>query len=150
MSSILSREVNMASITETAKAATLAYNEKNWDRAKAAFAADGVYEEKATHRRMQGIEQIIEVWKGWATAIPDSKATFLREYASGDTAVLEVVWKGVHTGPLHVPSGTIPASNKPIDVPACQVIKVEGGKVKSFIHYFDMLTLLTQIGAAKR
>jgi hypothetical protein len=71
------------------------------------------------------------------------------EFASGDTAVIEVLWKGVHTGPLEAPTGTIPASNKPIELPACQVIEVEGGKVKSFMHYFDMLTLLTQIGAVK-
>ena len=71
----------------------------------------------------------------------------LRAY--GDTAVLEVVWTGVHTGPLQTPTGTIPPSNKPINVPACQVIKVEGGKVKSYTHYYDMVTLLTQIGAFK-
>lgn len=140
----------MASIIETAKTATVAYNDKNWDRVKAAFAPDGVYDEKATHRRIQGIGQILEAWKAWATAIPDSKATFLGEHASGNTAVLEVVWRGVHGGPLHTPSGTIPASHKPIEIPACQVINIEGGKVKSFTHYFDMLTLLTQIGASKR
>jgi len=47
------------------------------------------------------------------------------------------------------PTGTIPASNRPIEVPACQVVQVEGGKVKSVSHYFDMLTLLTQIGATQ-
>jgi len=82
-------------------------------------------------------------------AIPDSKATFVGEYASGDTAVIEVVWEGVHTGALQTPTGTIPPSNKRIGVPACQVIKVEGGEVKNFTHYFDMVTLLTQVGALK-
>jgi len=38
---------------------------------------------------------------------------------------------------------------KQINVPACQVIKVEGGKVTSYAHYYDMVTLLTQIGAFK-
>jgi hypothetical protein len=71
----------------------------------------------------------------------------VREFASGDTAVLELMWKGVHTGPLQTPTGTIPPSNKSIEVPACQVVQVEGGKVKSASHYFDMLTMLTQIGA---
>src|ERR671935_1423992 len=75
-------------------------------------------------RRLQGINQIIEAWQGWARAFPDSKATFVGEYASGDTAVLELVWKGVHTGPLQMPTGTIPPSNKPIEVPACQVVEV--------------------------
>ena len=73
----------------------------------------------------------------------------MHEFASGDTAVLEVVWKGVHSGPLQTPTGIIPASNKPLELPACQVFQVEGGKVTNFSQYFDMLTMLTQIGAVK-
>jgi steroid delta-isomerase-like uncharacterized protein len=139
----------MATVIETAKAATIAYNEKNWDKARAVLVEKGIYDEKATGRRIQGLNQIIEAWQGWAKAIPDSKATFVAEYASGDTVILEVVWKGVHSGPLQMPTGTIPASNTRIEIPACQVVKVEGGKVQSFTHYFDMLALLTQIGAFK-
>src|SRR5262249_26066596 len=140
------KEVGMSNVIEIAKAATIAYNDKNWDKVKTVFAENGVYDEKGTQRRIQGVAQIISTWQGWAKAIPDSKAKFVGEYASGDTAVLEVVWTGVHTGPLQTPTDTIPPSNKPINVPACQVIKVEGGKVKSYTHYYDMVTLLTQIG----
>ena len=139
----------MASAIEIAKASVIAYNDKNWSKAKDTLAADAVYDEKGTHRRIQGAGHIVETWQGWAKAIPDSKATFVREFVSGNIAVLELVWKGVHSGPLQTPSGTIPASNKPIEVPACQVVQVEGDKVKSVSHYFDMQTLLTQIGAAK-
>jgi steroid delta-isomerase-like uncharacterized protein len=139
----------MSTVIATAKSATTAYNDKNWDKVKAVFATNGIYDEKATSRHVQGVGKIIETWQGWAKAIPDSKATFVGEYASGDTAVLEVVWKGVHTGPLQTPTSTIPPSNKRIEIPACQVIRVEGGKVKSFTHYFDMATLLAQIGALK-
>jgi steroid delta-isomerase-like uncharacterized protein len=115
---------------------------QNWSKAKETLTTDAVYDEKGTHRRIQGAGEIIDAWQGWAKAFPDSKATFVREFETGDTAVLV---KGTHTGPLH----TIPSSNKPVDFPACQVSKVEGGKVKNISHYFDMLTMLTQIGAAK-
>jgi steroid delta-isomerase-like uncharacterized protein len=137
----------MATVLEIAKAAVTAYNEKDWSKGKDVLASDAVYDEKGTGRRIQGAGEIIEAWQGWAKAFPDSKATFVREFESGDTAVLELVWKGVHTGPLQTPTGTIPPSNKPIEMPACQVVQVEGGKVKSASHYFDMLTMLTQIGA---
>ena len=103
----------MANVVEIAKASITAYNDKNWSKVKDVLAANAVYDEKGTHRRIQGTGEIIEVWQGWAKAFPDSKATFVREFASGDTAVLEVVWKGVHTGPLETPTGIIPASNKP-------------------------------------
>ncbi len=137
----------MVDVIEIAKASVTAYNEKNWSKAKDGLADDAVYDEKGTHRRIQGAGEIIEAWRGWAHAFPDSKATFVREFASGDTAALELVWRGVHTGPLQTPTGTIPASNKPIEIPACQVVQVQGGKIKSTSHYFDMLTMLTQIGA---
>src|SRR5258706_4136502 len=140
----------MANVIEIAKASITAYNDKDWSKAKDMLAADAVYDEKGPSRGIQVAGAIVEPWQGWGKAIPDSKATFVREFASGDNAVFEIVWKGVHTGPLQTPTGTIPASNKPIEVPACQVVQVEGGKVKSVSHYFDMLTLLTQIGATTR
>ena len=139
----------MANVIEIAKAAVTAYNEKDWNKTRDMLAADAVYDEKATNRRLEGAGQIIEAFQGWANAFPDSKATFIREFASGDTAVLELVWKGVHTGPLQTPTGAIPASNKPIELPACEVFWVEGEKIKSASHYFDMLTMLTQIGATQ-
>ncbi len=137
----------MANVIEIAKAAVTAYNEKDWNKTRDMLAADAVYDEKATNRRLEGAGQIVEAFQGWANAFPDSKATFIREFASGDTAVLELVWKGVHTGPLQTPTGAIPASNKSIELAACEVFRVEGEKIKSSSHYFDMLTLLKQIGA---
>ena len=139
----------MANVIEIAKASITAYNDKDWSKAKDMLAADAVYDEKGTHRRIQGAGAIVEAWQGWGKAIPDSKATFVREFASGDTAIFELVWKGVHAGPLQTPMGTIPASKGLVELPACQVVQVEGGKVKSVSHYFDMLTLLTQTGATK-
>jgi steroid delta-isomerase-like uncharacterized protein len=137
----------MANVIEIAKASITAYNDKDWSKAKQMMAADAVYDEKGTHRRIQGANAIIEALQDWAKAFPDSTATFVREFASGNTAVFELVWKGVHTGPLQTPTGAIPASNKPVEMPACQVVEVEGDKVKNTSHYFDMLTLLAQIGA---
>jgi steroid delta-isomerase-like uncharacterized protein len=140
----------MTNVIEIAKATITAYNEKDWKKARDLMAADTVYDEKATHRRLQGPDQIIEAFQSWATAFPDSRATFVRELGGGDIAVLELVWKGVHAGPLQMPTGAIPASNKPIEMAACQVFRVEGGKVKSATHYFDLLTMLAQIGVIQR
>ena len=44
----------MANVADVAKAATTAYSEKNWDKVKDVFAADAVYDEKATHHPIQG------------------------------------------------------------------------------------------------
>jgi hypothetical protein len=112
--------VPLSSGIETTESATIAYNDKNWGRVRAVVPANGVYDANAPGRRVEGIGRIIEVWHGWAEAIPDSKATFISEHASGDTANIEVVWEGVHTGSLQTATATIPPSNRRIEVPACQ------------------------------
>src|SRR5262249_9171707 len=74
--------IRMSSVLEIAKSCTLAYNEKNWGKVENLLAADAVYDEIGTHRHIRGTGRIIEAWKGWAGAIPDSRATFVRELAS--------------------------------------------------------------------
>ena len=133
-------------LIDAAKMSLLAFNEKNWNAVKSSVSPDVVYDEVPTSRRVQGVDQVIALWQGWATAFPDAKATFNREFASGNTVVLEVTWRGTHSGTLQTPQGPIAATGKPIDVRACMVAEMAGEKPKLERHYFDMATLLQQIG----
>jgi steroid delta-isomerase-like uncharacterized protein len=133
---------------DAAKAPVIAYGKKDWDAVKAAVAPDVVYDEVATNRKVQGVDPVIALWKGWATALPDSKATFHEAFVSGDTVVLEVTWRGKHTGPLQTPTGQIPATGKSIELRACQVFEIANGKAQSMRQYFDMATLMQQLGVS--
>jgi steroid delta-isomerase-like uncharacterized protein len=133
-------------LIDAAKAPMLAYNEKNWEAVRASISPDFVYEEVATNRTVQGPDQVIPLWQGWATAFPDSKATFHHELASADTVVFEVTWRGTHKGPLQTPNGSIAATGNRIEVRACMAIEVADDKAKVQRHYFDMATILQQIG----
>jgi steroid delta-isomerase-like uncharacterized protein len=135
------------SVADLAKEQVIAYNEKDWDRARAALAPEVVYDEVGTHRKLEGVDDVLTAWKGWATAIPDSRATFHSETVSGNTAVLEITWKGTHSGPLNTGEREIPATGKKIELRAIQVVDVANDRVKSVRQYFDMATLLQQIGA---
>ena len=135
------------SVADLAKEQVLAYNEKDWDRARAALAPEVVYEEVGTHRKLKGVDDVLTAWKGWATAISDSRATFQSELVSGNTAVLEITWTGIHDGPLQTPNGEIAPTGKKIELRAIQVVDVANDRVKSVRQYFDMGTLLQQIGA---
>ncbi|HEY3117465.1 MAG TPA: ester cyclase [Chloroflexota bacterium] len=135
-------------LIDAAKAPVQAYNDKNWAALRASVSPDFVYDEVATNRKVQGIDQVIPLWQGWATAFPDSKATFDRELASGNTVVFEVTWRGTHKGPLQTPNGPIAATGKRIEVRACMAIEVADDKAKAQRQYFDMATLLQQIGVA--
>ncbi|HEY7636116.1 MAG TPA: ester cyclase [Gemmatimonadales bacterium] len=133
-------------LIEAAKAPFAAYNEKNWDKIRTLLASDISYDEVATQRKAQGIDQVLTLWQAWATALPDSKCTFDNAVASGDTAVIEVTWRGTHKGQLQTPKGPLAPTGKRIEIRACNVIQMDGEKAKSQRQYFDMVTMLQQLG----
>jgi len=136
------------SAIDIAKAPIVAYNEKNWDAVRAAVAPGFVYDEVGTQRKFQGVNDVLAAWRAWASAIPDSKATFHSALVSGNTVVLEVTWRGTHTGPLRTPGGEIASTGRKIEIRACQVVEVADDRAQVMRHYFDMATLLQQLGVA--
>lgn len=118
----------------------------DWDNYKAALAPNAVYEETATMQKANGPEAIVEHMKRWKRAFPDSEAKFINGFESGDQLIAEIEWNGTHSGPLEGPFGTIQATNKRGTLRAVIVAEVKDKKVASVRHYFDLLTLLTQMG----
>ena len=53
---------------------------------------------------------------------------------------------GTHTGPLATPMGVIPPTGRRVDFPLCDVWEVRDGKVVSTHNYFDVMSLLGQLG----
>lgn len=123
-----------------------AFNSGDWERVRAGLASDSHYDELGTERKVDGPEKIVGLFKTWKQAFPDAAGTVTSAFASGETAILEVTWKGTHTGPLTTAEGTIPASGKRQETPAAIFYSFEGDKIKESRHYFDSLTLLKQIG----
>jgi steroid delta-isomerase-like uncharacterized protein len=132
---------------QLAKQGVEAFSAGDWERFKAPLSADSVYEEFSTQQKIQGPDQIVESIKGWKKAFPDAKGTITKAIESDDTVVLEITWEGTQSGPLESAMGTIPASHKRSKIPAVQVVTFRGDKVVSTKHYFDLMTILAQIGA---
>jgi steroid delta-isomerase-like uncharacterized protein len=137
-------------VVNAAKASVIAYNQKDWAAVRATVTPAIVYDEVATQRTLHGIDDVLTAWKGWATALPDSKATFDNVHVSGNTVVLELTWRGTHTGPLQTPTGETPATGRRIEVRACQIIEVADGKTQRIRHYFDMATLMAQLAVSAK
>jgi steroid delta-isomerase-like uncharacterized protein len=147
MTALLTEVQTSDKMVEIAREQVDAFNTGDWERVRAGLASDARYDELGTERKIDGPEKIMELFKGWKQAFPDAAGTVTSAFASGDTAVLEVTWKGTHTGPLTTAEGTIPASGKRQETPAAIVFTFEGDKIKESRHYFDSMTLLKQIGA---
>ena len=109
---------------------------------------DSVYSELATQRRASGRDECINTMMGWRQAFSDANGTIQNIFASGDKVVAEILWQGTQTGDLEGAAGTIPATGKRVQLPATMVSISEGGLLKETHHYFDMMSLLQQLGAA--
>jgi steroid delta-isomerase-like uncharacterized protein len=147
MSAVATDVMTAEQMIKIARGQVDAFNTGDWEQLQAGLTPDSRYHELATQRKVEGPEQIVELFKGWKTAFPDAAGTVTSAVSSGNTAALEVTWKGTHTGPLGMAEGTIPASGKRQETPAAFVFDFEGDRIKESRQYFDTMTLLKQIGA---
>ena len=147
MTTLLTEVQTSDKMVKIAREQVDAFNTGDWERVRAGLASDARYDELGTERTVDGPEKIVELFKGWKQAFPDGAGTVTSAFTSGNQAVLEVTWKGTHSGPLTTAEGTIPASGKSQETPAAVFFAFDGDKIKESRHYFDSLTLLKQIGA---
>lgn len=132
---------------QLAEAVITAFNAADWAQLRATVAPNLVYTETGTQRRVENLEDYLQLLQGWKQALPDARGTILTRVSQGNTVVQEVIWEGTQTGPLPTPAGTLPPSGKAIRVPAAIWYTVDGDLVQEVHHYLDVLTLLQQLGA---
>jgi steroid delta-isomerase-like uncharacterized protein len=133
-------------VVDAAKAPVLAFNAKDWDATRLSIADAVVYDEVGTNRISTGANDVLILWKSWAEAFPDIKGTFESVEVSGNRVILEITWRGTHKAPLRTAVAEIPATGKRIEIRACQIVDVVDGKVELVRQYFDMATMMRQLG----
>ena len=67
---------------------------------------------------------------------------------SEGAVILELSWTGTMTGPMESPAGEIPPTNKSFVNRGCQIVELEGDRSKAIRHYFDIATMMSQVGIA--
>jgi steroid delta-isomerase-like uncharacterized protein len=139
------------SAVDVARVSVECFSAGDFDRLRSLYAEDSYEEEHATQRRVEGPDAQVDVARGWKQAFPDGRGTVERAYVDGNTVTLEITWEGTQTAPMRTPDGQeLPPSNQHVSVKACQVMEIQEGRIKATRHYFDLLTILQQIGAMER
>src|SRR5215212_9286791 len=96
-----------------------------------------------TFRGHEGFRQFME---GWSDAFPDGRAEDTNVYVGEDFAVTEFVGRGTHTGTLRTPAGEIPPTERTAEWPLCEVYQIRDGKIVRGRTYFDVATLMDELG----
>jgi predicted ester cyclase len=85
-------------------------------------------------------------WELWTTAAPDCEIEIAELTPGPNVVTAEFIARGTHSGPLSTPRGEIPPSNNKVELRLCDVIRIRDGRAYGSRIYFDMLSLLRQVG----
>jgi steroid delta-isomerase-like uncharacterized protein len=79
--------------------------------------------------------------QGAVDGFPDLKFALTSQFSAGDWAAMEWTWTGTHAA---LPG--MPATTKPFRVRGATIIELRDGKIKRNTDYWDLATLLKQVG----
>lgn len=122
------------------------FSAKDWAKYRAMMLPTVVYEEPATNRKVKGVDEMLNAIQLWTVAFPDLKGTVKSAIVQDDMAMVEIVWEGTHLGLLRGTFGEIPPTQKKGVINAVELFQFKGDKIVELRHYFDLMSILNQIG----
>lgn len=96
-----------------------------------------------TFRGAQGVR---DLFKPMLDATSERKVQIHNVVESGDTIVVEFVFRMKNTGPFVTPQGTIPPTGKTGSLTSIAVYDLRDGKLAGSRGMYDRLELMTQLG----
>lgn len=92
-------------------------------------------------------DESIEYTQRFIEAFPDLSFKVKDIVAQGNLVAVTWMSEGTHKNPLHGPTGmTIPTTNQKGSVPGSAIYEFRDGKIVRQEFYWDMVTLLMQLG----
>lgn len=99
----------------------------------------------ARYRGPQGWRDNFAFWIG---AFPDGRVEITNLVAAEDGVVVEYTGRGTNTGPIMGPEGEIPPTGRSVEMRFCDVWDFSNGTLAGGRSYFDMASLMAQLGLA--
>lgn len=122
------------------------YNARDFDRLDDVIAPDAEYRNVATGEVFRGAEGMKQYQRAWVAAFPESRVEIRNFAACGETVTVEFVGRGRQTGPLNTPQGTIEPTGRDVELALCDVLTVRDGRITGGRTYFDLASLMRQLG----
>ena len=131
-----------------ARAVYEGFNDRDFDRSLESLAEDCAWTNLPTAETFSGREGFRRNLERWATAYPDGRCEDIHVIATDDYVVVEFMGRGTNSGPMVTPEGELPATGRRVEIPFCDVHRIDDGKITNGRSYFDMATMLRQLGLA--
>jgi steroid delta-isomerase-like uncharacterized protein len=135
----------MATAVDVHRAAHDAFNRRDWEKIRAMAAPDLVYDDHPRNLTIQGPDDFIGWLQGWVTGMSDARPDEPRYLDAGTHSIAMFRGRGVNDGPM----GPANATGKSIDVPFCEIVRVEDGRIAGGDIYYDAMTMFAQLGVVE-
>jgi steroid delta-isomerase-like uncharacterized protein len=97
----------------------------------------------ATYRGARGVR---DLFKPIIDASSEREVQINHVTESGDTVVVEFIFRFKNTGPFVTPKGTLPRTDKTVSLSSTSVYELRDDKLAGSRGMFDRLDLMTQLG----
>jgi steroid delta-isomerase-like uncharacterized protein len=122
------------------------FNRRDWDAAGKNVASNATWEDHGRNQTFKSRDEYIDGLQAWATGFSDGKVTDAKAIDAGDTVITQFIGKGTNDGAM----GPFQATGRKVNVPFCEVVHFnKEGLIVRGESYFDMLSMLVQLGHAE-
>jgi len=118
------------------------------EKSMAAYAADAEDIDVPSGATLHGPDGHKRIALFFVENFPDLRVELTNAFVTEDQVVLEGTWRWNDAGPLRLPSGALPATGHSGELRCCYVYQIGNGKIVRVHHYYDMMTMLEQLGLA--
>jgi len=120
-----------------------AWSSHDVDRIASFLADDFIYEDVPTGSRHSDIDEFKARWRAFLKGCPDFRVQWETLFATGNMAGGEWIMSGTQTGDWPM----MPATGKSFALRGAAVIELKDGKIKRNAEYWDMMSLMQQLGS---
>lgn len=135
----------MSSAVEPHQAAHDAFNRRDWDQLRAAWSPDMVYVDHVRGLTIHGIDDFIAWCQGWIAGFSDERLEDDQYLNAGAYSVSRFCARGLNGGTI----GAAIATGNPLDLPICEVHRVEDGRLARGETYYDVMSIMVRLGVAE-
>lgn len=123
-----------------------AFNMRKYDEATKLVTDKFLWRDVATGQAFNGPAGMKKFFQNWANGFNDAKVEVKRMISTEKAVVTEYIGRGTHTGTLETPNGPLHATNHKVEIPFCDIALLDGGKITSVNTYYDVATMMQQLG----
>jgi ketosteroid isomerase-like protein len=131
---------------EAVRALYNAWNVRDLTEWVDAFILDATCTNMPSGETFTGHEGMEQNYTNWNVPFPDGLVIDITVLSGDDFAVAQFVSSGVNKGPMPTENGTVPATNKALSVPFCDVHRLIDGHISATHRYWDHASVLNGLG----